>query len=230
MYGFLIVNPLYSIERGFFPHSFFGQRGDLAVALCPTAAVAHHYLFLLREVLEARRDVTASSWNPRSPLPPSLLLPLLPVPRMGFHWRPSGPHPRSPNCHVGWGPGDGRPFGTEKTCVRVEGCPGMRWQSISQVSPYVKIGMLNRNRPRTIAKSGPYPVTFIQLLSCFPWAKFPPKVSNALWLCSLRTGALGIVVERWDRAPCRERSRQEWKLEICFRCLRREFICLKRDF
>lgn len=54
------------------------------------------------------------------------------------------------------------------TCVRVEGCPGMRWQSISQISPYVKIGMLNRNHPRTTAKSGPYPVTFIQLPSVFP--------------------------------------------------------------
>lgn len=94
---------------------------------------------------------------------------------MGFHWRPSGPHPRSPNCHVGWGPGDGRPFGTEKTCVRVEGCPGMRWQSISQVSPYVKIGMLNRNRPRTIFKVGAVSCHIYSAVVLFSLGKIPTE-------------------------------------------------------
>lgn len=48
------------IYRVFLPTSF-GQRGDLAVALCPPAVMAYSYLFLLREVVEAWQDITASS-------------------------------------------------------------------------------------------------------------------------------------------------------------------------
>lgn len=97
-------------------------------------------------------------------------------------------------CH--WEPEAGQGFGNEQTCSGVEGCTGLRWQRISQVSPYMKIRMLNRNCPRTIRKSGR--ITFIQLLSVFPR-------QNSHQRCQMHSDfppcTLGIAIKRRDWAP-----------------------------
>lgn len=192
MYLFEIRNPGYFIYRGFFPTLFWPTRWLSSSALLYHSEGPSLLLFVVRG---GGRMTRYHCQLMKSPLPSPSQPPLAPAARAedGFDWHPSGPHPCSPTCHVGWWPGGGRRFGTEKTCGKVEGCTRMRWQNISQISPYMKIKkMLNRNCPRTIAKSGPYPVTFFQLLSVFPGAKFPPKLSNALWLRSLRMAPLAL--------------------------------------
>lgn len=129
-------------------------------------------------------------------------------------------------CH--WEPEAGQGFGNEQTCSGVEGCTGLRWQRISQVSPYMKIRMLNRNCPRTIRKSGR--ITFIQLLSVFPRQNSHQKMSNALWLSSLHPWHCHQEEGLGPFSICQERFQEEQKLEISFRCLNCKFLCLKRDF
>lgn len=110
-------------------------------------------------------------------------------------------------CH--WGPEDGQWFGKEQSCSRVEGCTGLRWQRISQISPYMKIRMLNRSCPRTITKLGPYHI--YSAVVCFPQAKFPPKMSNALWLSSLHPWHCHQEEGSGPLSICQERSQEEQK-------------------
>lgn len=127
-----------------------------------------------------------------------------------------------------WEPEAGLGFGNEQTCSRVEGCTGLRWQSLSQISPYMKIRMLNRKCPRTITKSGPYHI--YSAVVCFPQAKFPPKMSNALWLSPLHPWHCHQEEGFGPLSICQEGSLEKWTLEISFRCLNHKFLCLKRDF
>lgn len=181
-------NPGYFIYR-FFSPLFFGQRGDLAVVLCPTTAVVHHYLFLWC-VSMTRHHCQL----PKSPLRSPSLPPLARNAHVdsGFHWHPSGPHPCPPNWRVGWGPGDGRRFGTEKTCCRVEGCTG------DEVAKHFSDFTLRENSDAEWEPSQKNPK--VGAVSChiysavvhFPQGKFPPKVSNALCLPSLQTAPMAL--------------------------------------
>lgn len=109
--------------------------------------------------------------------------------RMGFG---RGPLALTSAC---WGPGNNQQFRTERNCRRLEGCTGTGEQCLSPISSCTKIEMLSGNLRRTIARTGPYPVIFIQLLFIFPGqnshrlhSHFAP-CDRRLWHCQQEVGS-----------------------------------------
>lgn len=183
--GILLI---YSV---FFP-TFFGRRGDLAVVLCLPTVMAYSYLFFVawscegmaRHHCQLLKFLLSSSSKPFL-APTAWAEDGLPLASLWF----SPMFSRLP-C---WLRTSGRTVIWDRENL-------WQGQSISQISPYMKIRMLNRNCPRTIAKSGPYPVTLIQLLSVF-LGKIPTRGLICTLTSLTANGALGIAVKRWDWAP-----------------------------
>lgn len=223
MYVLEMGNLVYFMYRLFAPVLFWPKRW-LSNSALPYHSSGPSWL-----VFEAWQGIAASSRNPRSPLLPSLLFPPPPVPRVASIDTPLV------LTHVLQTDVSGEDLGMDGDlgpCGRAEGCTGMRWQGIPQISPLTKIRMRNRNRHRTIAKSGLYPDTFIHLLSIFPRenSHWRSQIHSAFAPCEQCPGHYHQEVGSGPLSVLQERSRGGWKLQARFRWLSCKFMCLKRDF
>lgn len=225
MHVFKIKTVAYSIYRYFAPFFIFGQRGDFTVVLFPITAVDIIIYFCW--VKWWKHDRTSLP-APEIPAPLSSTVSCGPHWRWGLHWHPSDPQPWPPDFHGIENLRLDRDLGMNKPAEGWKDSCGWGGKAFLRFHLTWKIRMLNRNCPRTITKSGPYHI--YSAVVCFPQAKFPPKMSSALWLSPLHPWHCHQEEGLGPLSVCQERSQEEQKLEISFRCLNSKFLCFKRDF
>lgn len=180
----------------------FGRRGDFTVVLCPTA-VDHHYLFLLDEVVETWQDITASSWNPSSPL-------LTASSEDGLALASLWSSPLISRLFFTENLRLDRDLGMNKPAAGWKDARGWGGKTFLRLHLTWKWGCWTGTVPEQSESRGR--ITFIQLLSVFPR-------QNSHQRCQMHSDfppcTLGIAIKRRDWAPSPYARRDSRKSKNC---------------